>query len=139
VGGSRPARFAAWPRCRIIIALRGRHPRRDLRDPLVGLARDRRHRHLYGNARARRCLVRKNLTDGATLDESLADWPTLTREVAVEALRQANILLDRAAQKSEKATKGRGDRPTASSSIKLAEPLTGTISRRRQTCHGIDD
>jgi uncharacterized protein (DUF433 family) len=39
----------------------------------------------------------ENLADGLTIDEIIEDYPSITKDVAVEALRQANVLLNRAA------------------------------------------
>ncbi|MHB8139731.1 MAG: DUF433 domain-containing protein [Vulcanimicrobiaceae bacterium] len=39
----------------------------------------------------------ENLADGLSLEEILAAYPTLKREQAVEALRQADSLIERAA------------------------------------------
>lgn len=39
----------------------------------------------------------ENLADGLTIDEIVDHYPSITRDVAIETLRQANVLLNRAA------------------------------------------
>ncbi len=39
----------------------------------------------------------ENLADGSSLDEILDDWPTLTREQAVEAIKEAATILEQSA------------------------------------------
>ena len=39
----------------------------------------------------------ENLADGLTIDEIVTQYPSLTKDVAVETLRQANVRLNRAA------------------------------------------
>jgi uncharacterized protein (DUF433 family) len=39
----------------------------------------------------------ENLADGLRLDEILEQYPSITKDVAIETLRQANVLLNRAA------------------------------------------
>jgi uncharacterized protein (DUF433 family) len=39
----------------------------------------------------------ENLADGLTIDEIISQYPSITKDVAIETLRQANVLLNRAA------------------------------------------
>lgn len=39
----------------------------------------------------------ENLADGLTIDEIINQYPSITKDVAIETLRQANVLLNRAA------------------------------------------
>ena len=39
----------------------------------------------------------ENLADGLTIDEIVDQYPSVTKDVAIETLRQANVVLNRAA------------------------------------------
>ena len=50
---------------------------------------------VFAGTRVPVALLFENLADGLTLDEILESYPTLKREQAIEALRQAECLLER--------------------------------------------
>ncbi len=50
---------------------------------------------VFAGTRVPVAVLFENLADGLTLDEILESYPTLNREQAIEALRQAETLLER--------------------------------------------
>jgi uncharacterized protein (DUF433 family) len=51
----------------------------------------------FAGTRVPVAVLLENLADGLTIDEIVHQYPSITKDVAVETLRQANVLLNRAA------------------------------------------